>query len=70
MYLKAKTQNQILAQGASGKEYVFSPRNGISIGEVDDNDVPDLLRRKCGCCGNERPCFSQATQEEVELWRK
>ncbi len=69
MYLKATIQNQILAEGPTGKGYVFVPRNNISISEVDDSDVPELLRKKCGCCGQERPCFVIASQAEVNQWR-
>lgn len=49
-------------------EYVAISKNGIALVLANNEDVPNLMSRKAGCCGNERLAFRVATQAEINLY--
>jgi hypothetical protein len=55
--------------GPSGKQYVFVPKHNISLAWIDKCDVDFFLHKKIGCCGNARPGFFLATQEQLDKWQ-
>lgn len=57
-----------IAGAPSGNAYVYTCKHNISIAFVEERDVPWMLDKKTGCCGNARKKFSVATQAEVDTW--
>ena len=50
-------------------EYVFTPSNGISLAWIEEEDVNQILRIPGGCCGNHKPVFRLANDQQVSLWK-
>jgi len=53
----------------NGHNYVPVVRHDMSMVEVANEDVPQLLVKKCGCCDSVYTCFTVASQEQIDLWR-
>ena len=60
---------QLYAALDNGHQYVTSVRHDLSIVEVANEDVQQLLNKRCGCCDSYYSCFRLASQTEVDLWR-
>jgi hypothetical protein len=54
---------------ASGREYILSVRNNVSLTWVKPQDVEPLLKVKKGCCGNPpKNVIRLATEGEASAW--
>lgn len=51
------------------KTYWFSSQHAISLGFVDEADVPQLLEVIGGCCDKKRKVISEATEVQYEHWK-
>ncbi len=70
VYLIANKHIQLFVPLDNGHQYVTTVRHDLSIAEVANSDVPELLNKRCGCCDDYYRCFRGiATPEEVELWK-
>jgi len=49
-------------------EYVFVPKNGVSLAFVFNEDIDRVLKIPGGCCGNVRAAFRLANPGDVALW--
>lgn len=67
-YLKYRALGSITAFVGDDKPYVFLSKHDISLCQVEDNHVAELLLKRCGCCGSEFSCFTLASQAEIDLW--
>lgn len=67
-YLKYRRMGSITAIVANDVVYVFLSKNNISLCQVNENHVAELLLKRCGCCGSEFSCFAFASQEEINMW--
>lgn len=73
IYLKSVTKQPLLYRhpnydGETYQDFVAVARNNIVLMAIPEEYVQRALSVRCGCCGNERPCFVRATQAEVEQW--
>ena len=50
-------------------QYATTVNRDLSIVEVANEDVHNLLSKKCGCCDSVWVCFRLATEAEVAMWR-
>lgn len=71
VFIKAKRPIQVYAELDNGKQYFAFVRHDISLAEIEEKDITEMLNRTCGCCGDYYRCFERlATQEEVDAWRQ
>ena len=49
-------------------DYYFDSQHGVSLGFVDEADVPAALSHMGGCCGGKRKVISLATQVLYDHW--
>jgi hypothetical protein len=54
----------------NGHEYVFIPRNNVSLAEVQDEDVATLSAYKegCNCASGKRKAFYIANDMHIRIW--
>ena len=46
-------------------------RNDVALVQLDTNQyIPMLMARTCGCCNEEKRCFSNPSIPEIERWLK
>ncbi len=60
---------QIFVDLGNEHQYLTTTRHDLSMVEVANEDVAQMLTRQCGCCGSEYRCFRIPTQAEIDLWK-
>jgi len=52
--------------GDGENDIVVGCKNDICLALIPNDLIPLALSKQCGCCGDVRICFRQATQEEID----
>lgn len=61
-----QTTNPLVEIGDRG--YKFQTRANICLAWVREEDAPQILSKKGGCCGGKRPIFRVASADDVRRW--
>jgi hypothetical protein len=69
-FLAANRPLVLYAELDNNHQYVSTVRHSLSIVEVANEDVNNMLHKKCGCCDAVWTCYRVATIPEVDMWRK
>lgn len=63
-----QSDNVLLQNCPSGREYVAVTQANICMAWVDPADVDFILTKKDGCCGGKRQSFYLANESDVRRW--
>ena len=68
--MKHVNSNPRIIRTVDNTTYHFDPKNGISLCEVDEKHVAELLTAKGGCCNNRVLLFSVASEAAITRHNK
>lgn len=69
VFLRYRTLGNANFETNDGTFYSAISRHDISLVEVQEKHVPEMLLKMCGCCGSRFVCLAKASPEEIERWK-